>query len=196
MLVILMAFGIAGMVMAKDVYKTDISGTKVEWIGKKVTGEHKGTIALKSGTLLFEEGKLVGGEYIIDMNSIVDLDLTDPKWNEKLVGHLKSDDFFSVGKFPFAQFVITEVKSYTPKDNSDLNNAQIKGDLTIKGITNSVTFPAQVSLQNNQATATGKVVLDRTKWDIRYGSGKFFESLGDKMIYDDFTITVNLVAVK
>jgi len=194
--VLFMILSLGSFAIANDVFTADISKTKVEWQAKKVTGEHIGTIALKSGMLKFQDGKLTGGEYEINMSSIVNHDLTDPEWNQKLVSHLKSDDFFSVDKFPVATFKITEVKSYTPKDANDKNNSLIKGEMTIKGITNSVEFPAQINLQDKVAQANAEITLDRTKWDVRFRSGKFFENLGDKLIYDDFKLTVNLVAGK
>lgn len=165
--------------------KVDASKSVVKWNAKKVTGEHSGTVALKSGSLMVDGGKVTGGSFEIDMNSIKCEDLTDPGYNGKLIGHLKSDDFFSVAKHPVVSFKITKVEA---------NN--ITGDLTIKGITNSVTFPATVKASKDGATASAKIVLDRTKWDIRYGSKKFFESIGDKAIYDDFTIDLTLAATK
>ncbi|MCU0340468.1 MAG: YceI family protein [Spirosomaceae bacterium] len=165
--------------------KVDASKSVVKWNAKKITGEHYGTVTLKNGSLTVDGGKVTGGSFEMDMNSIKCEDLTDAGYNGKLIGHLKSDDFFSVAKHPVASFKITKVEG---------NN--ITGDLTIKGITNSVTFPATIKADKNGATATAKIVLDRTKWDIRYGSKKFFESIGDKAIYDDFSIDLTLAASK
>ena len=115
-----------------------------------------------------------------------------PQWNKKLVDHLKSDDFFSVEKFPQATFVST---GFERNENSNSGADYIvTGDLTIKGITNPVSFPVNIEVGNGQLTATGTAVLDRTKWDVKYGSGSIFKGLGDKMIYDEFEITFNLVA--
>jgi polyisoprenoid-binding protein YceI len=166
-------------------YKVDAAKSVAKWDAKKVTGEHNGTFSLAGGLLTLDGDKVTGGSFEIDMTSIKCTDLTDAGYNAKLIGHLKSDDFFSVEKNPKAMFKITKVEG-----------ANITGDMTIKGITQSITFPATVKVEKNIVSATAKIVLDRTKWDIRYGSKKFFESIGDKAIYDDFTIDLNLSAAK
>ena len=127
--------------------------------------------------------KIVSGEFNIDMNSINCKDLTDESWNQKLVGHLKSDDFFGVAKFPTAKLVINESQAF----NKD--EAVVTGKLTIKGITHPLTFTAK----RNGNTYESTITIDRSKYDIRYGSGKFFDNLGDNMIYDEFTLEVKLV---
>ncbi|SDL62255.1 Polyisoprenoid-binding protein YceI [Catalinimonas alkaloidigena] len=165
----------------------DTDKSSLEWVGKKVTGQHNGTIDLKSGSLQVNGNKVTGGSFVIDMSSIVVKDIQDAEMNGKLTGHLNSEDFFSVEKHPTATFVITNVKALKG------NQAEITGDLTIKGITHAVTFPATVSVSKQGTKATAEFDIDRTKWDIRYGSGSFFEGLGDKVIYDDFTIRLNLV---
>ncbi len=167
----------------------DKSVSKVQWTAKKVTGEHSGHVSLGNGTVYVENSNLVGAQVVMDMNSIVCTDLTDKEWNAKLVGHLKSDDFFSVEKFPKASLEITSVKPAPTK--GDYN---VIGKLTIKGITNEISFPAKVNISGGSLKATGTAKLDRTKWDIRYGSGKFFEGLGDRMIYDEFEIAFDIAA--
>lgn len=161
----------------------DVSKSEIKWNGKKVSGEHWGYIDLKSGSFVVEDGKIVRGNFTIDMESIVNKDLESPEWNQKLVGHLKSDDFFSVDKFKTATLKI--------KESSEFKNgvAEVKGDLTIKGITNPISFKAKKESGNYMATIT----VDRTKYDVKYGSGKFFDNLGDNMIDDDFTLDVKLV---
>ena len=149
----------------------------VTWKGYKVTGSHEGTIEMKSGQLTFDDGELVGGEFTIDMTTITNTDLSG-EYKEKLEGHLRSDDFFSVDEHPTSTMVIREVKS-TAK-----NAYEVKGDLTIKGITKPITF--DLSVYGNKATANLKV--DRTKYDIRYGSTSFFDDLADKAIYDEFEL--------
>src|SRR5690606_22867425 len=124
------------------------------------------------------------------MTSIIVEDLKDPEYNGKLVGHLKSDDFFSVDKFPVATFKITSVKP----TNKNLGTHEVTGNLTIKGITHAVKFPATIEFKDGLATAKGKLKVDRTKYNIRYGSGKFFENLGDKMIDDNFEIELNVIS--
>lgn len=172
----------------KTAFEIDTKASKVQWNAKKVTGEHSGNVSLNGGKVWVEKSAVVGANINIDMNSISCIDLTDAEWNKKLVGHLKSDDFFSVEKHPNAGFEITSVKKGSNEDYT------VNGKLTIKGITNEISFPAKVNLANGLVKASGTAKLDRTKWDIRYGSGKFFEGLGDKMIYDEFEITFDLTA--
>lgn len=170
-------------------YKVDAAKSVVKWHAKKVTGEHLGTIGLASGALNVDGTKITGGTFEIDMTSIKCTDITDAGYNAKLVGHLKSDDFFSVEKNPKAVFVITKV-------DGKGNNVNITGDLTIKGIKNKITFPATVTADAKGVTANAKIVLDRSKWDVRYGSKTFFPNVGDKMINDDFEINLALSAAK
>lgn len=166
----------------------NIEESTVEWTGKKLTGEHYGNISLSSGQLLFNGNKLSGGFFEIDMNSITCTDITDEKSNFRLVDHLKSDDFFSVSSYPTTRFEITAVE---PK-GEDLY--QISGDLTIKGKTHPLSFPATVSHKEGAVTATADMKFDRSKYDVNYGSRSFFDNVGDKMIYDDVEMNVRLVA--
>lgn len=168
-------------------YTVDTQKSEIHWKGTKVTGEHTGSIQLKEGALVVEGNKLAGGNFIVDMKTIVDEDLTG-EYKTKLEGHLKSDDFFGVEKHPEASFVINKAAQ---KKGSTY---EISGDLTIKGITHPITFPATVNVKNNQVTADATIIVDRAKYDVRYGSGSFFEGLGDKMIYDEFELKVSLVA--
>lgn len=171
-------------------YKVDAAKSSLTWVGKKVTGEHTGNINVKEGAFVVDANKVTGGQFTFDMNSMTCTDLADKDYNAKLMGHLKGDDFFSTVKHPTSTFKITKV---TPK-GGDLYD--ITGNMTIKGITNAVNFPATVKMVGNQITAMGKATLDRTKYDIRYGSKSFFENIGDKAIYDDFTIDMKLAANK
>ncbi|MCY1720559.1 YceI family protein [Prolixibacteraceae bacterium Z1-6] len=171
----------------KKSFDVDTKASKVYWTGKKVTGEHTGYLAVKSGTVLVEGGKVLNADVNLDLSTIECTDLTG-EWKDKLVGHLKSDDFFSVEKHPNATFKITAVK-----DAGDKNT--VVGDLTIKGITHEISFPADVKVAGETLTAIGTASIDRTKWNIKYNSGKFFDSLGDKMIYDEFEIKFELTAV-
>lgn len=159
-----------------------VSESTVTWKGYKVTGAHNGSIDLKSGHLEMNGKKLTGGEFVVDMTSITVNDLEAGKGKEKLEGHLKSADFFGVENNPTSKLVFTSVK---PMND---NSYTVTGDLTIKGITKPVTLV--VSMFENKATATVKI--DRTKFDIKYGSGSFFDNLGDKAIYDDFDLVVDL----
>ena len=180
-------------VKADKTLKVNSTASKLNWNAKKVTGEHSGNINVSNGNLLIAKNNLVGGTFDIDMNSITCTDLTDQEYNGKFIGHMKSDDFFSTEKFPKATFKIT---SATPIKGAKQGqpNYNVTGDLTIKGITNPVTFPATVKVEGNKATANGTATVDRTKYDIKYGSKSFFESIGDKAINDEFTLNFNVVA--
>lgn len=167
--------------MAQKV-EIDTEKSSIEWLGKKVTGEHSGTIAMKEGHVVMKGDQLSGGTFIIDMNSIVNTDIEDAEYKAKLEGHLKSDDFFGVEKFPSAKL---EIKSSTPfKDNK----ATVTAHLTIK----ETTLPIEFEVEKSESQMMATVIVDRSKYDVRYGSGSFFEGLGDKMIYDDFTLMVTL----
>jgi hypothetical protein len=161
----------------------DIDKSTVIWMGKKVTGAHEGTVKLKSGNLEMEDGVLVGGQFDIDMNTIKNTDIGGGG-AAKLEGHLKSDDFFGVENHPVAKLVITDVSA-----KGTLGDYKVVADLTIKGITKSIKFYTNLS----DTAATAEIIIDRTDFDVRYGSGSFFDNLGDKTIYDEFTLKVNLV---
>ncbi len=174
-------------------YKLDATKSEVKWHAKKVTGEHMGNINVSNGQLTVDKNKVTGGTFTIDMNSITCTDIKDAEYNGKLIGHLKSDDFFSTEKHPTATFKITSLKPIA-KAAAGQPNTTVTGDLTIKGITKPVTFPATITVKNGVATAKANVTVDRTKYDIRYGSKSFFENIGDKAIYDDFTVSFNVTA--
>ncbi|MBN2424062.1 MAG: YceI family protein [Calditrichaceae bacterium] len=180
-------------IFAQDTFTVNNDESKIEWIGRKVTGQHNGTINLKNGTLQFEGDKLIGGKFEIDMTSMVNLDIEDESYKAKLIGHLKSDDFFSVDKYPVAIFTITHIQK---NENTKGHNYFIRGDLTIKGTTHPVEFPAKIGYSKNKITASASITVDRSKYDVRYGSGSFFKGLGDNLIYDDFNLNVSLIATK
>jgi polyisoprenoid-binding protein YceI len=159
-----------------------VKESTVAWKGHKVTGSHEGTINLVEGTLLFEDDALTGGSFDIDMTSINVTDLEAGKGKEKLEGHLKSDDFFGTENHANASLTITDVKG---KDG--LYN--VTGDLMIKGKTSPITF--EMTIVDN--TAVAKLKVDRTKYDIKYGSASFFDGLKDKAIYDEFDLNVTMV---
>lgn len=166
----------------------DNAKSSFKWLGKKFTGEHFGTINVKSGSFAVDGGKLVGGSFVIDMASIVCDDIKEAEYNGKLVGHLKSDDFFGVAKFPTANFKIV---SATVKAG---NKYTITGDLTIKGTTKRISFPAYVNVNNGKVAAQATFAIDRSDFDVKFGSSTFIDGLGDKVIYDDFNVTLNLVS--
>lgn len=169
--------------------KVDVQKSKVEWTGKKVTGQHTGTIDLQQGSLEVNKGKLTGGKIVIDMQSIKNVDLTDQEYNTKLVNHLKSDDFFSVVKYPTSQLEITKVEGTGA-------NLTVTGNLSIKGKTNPVSFPVTVSKEGKDNVYKGTITVDRSKYDVRYGSKSFFNDLGDKAISDEFILDFHLVATE
>ncbi|NNF34265.1 MAG: YceI family protein [Saprospiraceae bacterium] len=178
---------ITGSLVAHDVdpivKSLNTSESVITWKGKKVTGSHTGTIAISEGGLEFDEsGMLSGGSFTIDMNTIECTDLKG-KGAQKLVGHLKSDDFFGVNNHPMAKFEISKVVSRgTP------GSYKIVGNLTIKEITKEIKFNADLT----ETSGTAEITIDRTDYNVRYGSGSFFDNLGDKTIYDEFELVVNL----
>lgn len=159
----------------------DLSKSKVEWTGKKVTGQHTGEISIKQAALEFNSGKLVGGDFVLNMNSITCTDL-EGKSAANLVKHLKSDDFFATDVHKTATLKFTEVKHIEGVDY------RVFADLTIKGITKPVVFVADM----RNGVATAKINVDRTLYDVKYGSGSFFDNLGDKAIDDIFIVNVSL----
>jgi polyisoprenoid-binding protein YceI len=170
------------------VFTADTKASKLTWLAKKATGEHTGNVAISDGSFTVEGTALKAATFTIDTRTITDTDITDEAQNGKLVGHLKSADFFSAEAHPKATFVLTSATKTIG------NNYDVKGNLTIKGITNPVSFPANVAVAGNKLTANAKITIDRTKYDIKFRSKNFFENLGDKVIYDDFDINVALVA--
>ena len=169
---------------AIETIQVDPAASKIEWLGKKVTGQHNGEIKISEGTIGFDGATFKSANFTVDMTTITNADLTDAEYNKKLVTHLNSDDFFSVDKFKTAKFVSKSVSKV--KDNT----YKVTGDLTIKGKTAPITFNADVTRTN----ATAVFNFDRTKYDVKFGSGKFFKGLGDKMINDDVQLTLNLKA--
>lgn len=189
MLAVVASFSFFAFKPKADVYTVDVTKSTINWEGKKFSGSHTGTVALTSGNLQFNGKKLVEGGFIADMTTVRTMDGDKPSPN--LDKHLKNDDFFGVDKFPAANFVIKKVEG----NGTDV---KITGDLTIKGKTNSVSFPAKLTW-NADKTVTAvaeKITIDRTKYGIEYKSKSIFSSIGDNFIYDDFTIAVKLVAKK
>lgn len=167
---------------AQQKYNAVAEKTTLAWTGEKVTGQHSGTIKLKSGWLTLKDNKIVSGEFDIDMTS-----LKDSESNERLEGHLKSGDFFDVANFPVSKLVITESSPF------DKGTGVAKGTLTIKGVTNPIEIKTTMQKKDDGVWFFTSIDIDRTKYNVRYGSGSFFDNLGDKTIYDDFRLKVNLV---
>jgi polyisoprenoid-binding protein YceI len=168
-------------------FKVDVAKSTFKWTGKKVAGTHWGYIKFSEGSLQLEKGILKGGSFDVDMTTI-DCQDTQGEWGQKLVGHLKADDFFGADKFPKSTLVI---KTATSKG---ANQYDVVADLTIKGISQEISFPATVTVDGLNATATANFNVNRTQYGIKYGSGSFFQNLGDKAIDDNFNVEVNLVA--
>jgi polyisoprenoid-binding protein YceI len=173
---------------APRTYTVDVNASSIAWNGYKVTGKHTGYVKVKSGSLVLTDGKLTGGTFDIDMTTIKCTDL-EGEWAGKLEGHLKSDDFFGVNNFPTSKLVITRA---LPQDSK--GNYKVIGNLTIKETTKEVKFFATVTENNGQVAASGKITIDRSEYNVKYGSGSFFDGLGDKTIYDEFDMQVSLVA--
>lgn len=180
--VLILAVGIAAASFTTKTImeKVSVKSSSITWVGKKVTGKHSGTIDLKDGFFEMENGNITGGEFVIDMNSIACTDLEGDSKGQ-LEGHLKSDDFFGVENHPTAKLVITNAVK-------DGNSYTVTGDLTIKETTEPISFDLQQAGDNFTTTLT----IDRSKYNVRYGSGSFFDNLGDKTIYDDFTLDINM----
>ena len=172
-------------------FEVDPAASEVAWVGKKHIGDqHNGTIAVKGGTLSVEQGQLTAGNFSLDVaNGLTVLDIEDPEYNGKLIGHLKSDDFFSAADHPEVTFDITKVEPLSANGNV---THQIAGNLTIKGITHEISFPAKVRIDGNTITAEAEASFDRTRWDVKFHSG--LEAWGDKTILDEVPLTIKLVA--
>lgn len=181
-IIVLVLMSITNLLFAQN--KTiDASKSMILWEGKKVTGKHEGTINFSSGTLVIKKDKIVGGEMVVDMTTINTTDLTGGK-KDGLDKHLKNDDFFGVEKHPTAKLVFKKIKALKNK------TYKVTADLTIKGITKPVTFDLK---QENENTVISTLNVDRTLYDIKYGSGSFFDNLGDKAIDNNFTLSVKMV---
>lgn len=171
--------------MAK--FQIQQNSSTVNWTGKKVLGLHTGSINIAHGFIEIIDNAIIGGEIVIDMSSILVTDIADKKTHDEFLGHLQNDDFFSINSFKTAQLTITGSKLIKT------NTFKIDGNLTIKDITHPVSFIATVDVLTDFLHALGEMVIDRTLYNIRYGSGKFIANLGDKLIYDEFVLQFKLV---
>ena len=183
----------AKMATNAPAYKLQPQLSTLGWEGKAVTHGHNGSMNFTDGELLVKGDALVGGTVTVDMKSMKALDIKDAESQGKFVGHMSSDDFFGAEKFPTSVFKIVSV---TPIKGAakEADNATIAGDMTIKGVTQRLSFPAKVGVKGGVAAASGKVTIDRTKFGLKYGSKTFFDSIGDKAIYDNFDLTFNVIA--
>ena len=173
----------------KGGYKVDSFESKLVWKGRQLSSkEHDGTLDISSGSIEIDKSGRIFGDIKIDMKSISTSDL-EGEWKDKLDGHLKSPDFFNVKGFPTA--TVTFKGNQNKTTNGEIN---FEGDLTIKGITQFTKFSAKINQIGDKVIATASISFDRSEYDIRYGSGKFFDNLGDKLIYDEITAEVSIVA--
>lgn len=177
--------------------KVDTAKSEVKWTGSKVLvkSSHHGTMKLKSGEVEWKDNTITKGNFVIDMASLANEDLKGNPKQADLEGHLKSPDFFDVQKYPEAKFVITSVKAM-PNPGTVGPTHEITGDLTLKGETKSVTFPASINKLENGAEANANFKIDRTLWNVKYGSDKFFTGLGDKVIANEIEIALKIIATK
>jgi len=182
-------------VTTSPTHKADLTQSRVEFIGTKPIGTHHGTIQLKDGELVVNGDRIDGGSFVMDLNTL-QTDDQDEKGNTKLTGHLKSPDFFDVENNPEAKFEIisvspgvTESESLVMKDATHT----ITGNLTLKGITKSITFPAKVSVEGDQVVALANFNIDRTQWGLVYNND---QSLGDNFIRPEVNIQLHLAAGK
>jgi len=175
-----------GLPLSAQKYDAMADKSVVKWTGKKIAYSHWGTVALKQGVFEIKDNKFVSGKFVVDMNAMVCDDIEDAARNTRLIGHLKSDDFFSVETHPEAHLTI---KSSTPLKDS---KATVEADLTIKGKTHPVTF----EVTQSGATFKASVVFDRSNYDVRFGSNKFFDNLGDNAIANEITLDVTVVAMR
>jgi polyisoprenoid-binding protein YceI len=175
------------MTLSSQSFSVDKEQSVLKWHAEKITGEHEGFIQLKSAELEMTDAKITKGIFVIDMTTIEVTDLSGES-KKNLENHLKSDDFFGVKKHKEAKLVITQSGSLAN------GYAEVKGNLTIKGITNPIEFNVIRSKADDGQIFYSKITVDRTKYDIKYNSGKFFDNLGDKAIYDEFSLGVKIYA--
>lgn len=181
-------------------YTVDVAASNLEWRGWKIikASEHKGTISIKEGQLSVENGKLVAGSFTIDMNSIKNTDLTDTGYQKKLVGHLMAEDFFNVAKFPTGKFEIVSVAEKA----SEGYTHELSGNLTLRDSTRKITFPANIKVEGNTVTASGKATINRLDWGINYDSKNLSlaeaaqKKVKDGIVNNEMDITISLKATK
>ena len=179
------------IIFTEGVYTVNTNETKLEWIGKKVSEQHEGTVAVSGGSInTIDGGAFFTGDFSIDMNSLAVTDIKEPKDNERLLKHLKADDFFNVENHPAANFKVIRVRKLENK------SFEVEGGLTIKGITKTVILPAEIVIEGNKFIATSDFSIDRTRWGIKYKSKTIFPELADKFILDDINFKLSLVAEK
>lgn len=182
----------ASFVSQGEKYMIDTKESVLTWEGSMVFGfeeEHIGYVYISKGELMIENGQLAGGTVEIDMNTI---EYGDKENKNTPVKHLKSSDYFDVEKFPISTFSITKVESVNVRSKT----IKVTGNLTIKDITKAITIPAEMEVKDGIVKASGKVIIDRTQWGIRYSSGKFYDNLADNAVSDEIEFHMKIVAKK
>lgn len=174
-------------------YVTDNDKSNIEWVGARPASQHNGTVGIKEGYLQISNDEIVGGKFVIDLENIVVLDITDPGRNTRLREHLESDDFFDVPNHPEAVFEITGVQKTEDPGNEFTHS--ITGNLLMRGVNRSVTFDASVGSNDDQITARSvQFLIDRTEWGVNFQSQTVYADLVDRFILDDIALVINLSA--
>lgn len=179
-----------GATVAQSTYTVDPAASQLIWTGKKITGQHQGSIEVLSGTIGWGESGLTHAHLVIDMTSIKNTDM-ESEYAAELEAQLKSTDFFNTADFKTADFKATGIEPI-PGVETGKPNYSVTGDLTIKGMTHPVTFDALAWKEKKGVRAAGTIIFDRTLYDIKYRSGQFFDALGDKMIEDMVELTFDI----
>ena len=188
--ILILLFFISLSGFSQNRYALDTLKKQIMWHGYAVGGGHEGTLNLLSGSLTVEKQKITGGDFVIDMQSLKGTDQKSEQGNKDLSDHLKSDDFFSAALFPTARFSIVQVKSLNDPESAD--RFSVSGSLTIKGITQPITFPASIKIDPEQVKVMADITINRTHWNIRHSSKSFFTDLKEGVISDDIMISIDL----
>jgi polyisoprenoid-binding protein YceI/rhodanese-related sulfurtransferase len=174
-------------------HRIDLDKSRIEWTGRNLTGAHMGTLKLSAGEIEIENGQPVRGEFTLEMSSIANTDLEDGEMRKMLMAHLKSDDFFDVARFPTAELHISKITS-VPEAKPGSPNAEVTGELTLKGVRRAITFSAMLGVTpDGLLAADAHFDIDRTQWNVLYGSGKFYEMLGKHLVNDEISLALKLV---
>lgn len=181
-------------ILKDGLYGIDSAASRLEWTGRNLNGRHNGTISVSGGEVEVKNGGLAGGSVTLDMRSIADLDLKDEGYNRMLVSHLKSDDFFDVDTYPSAIYAISG-SELLPETSSSSLIYRVTGTLELKGVRKDLPLMAEVVPQpDDQLKARVLCDLDRTRWGVLYGSGRFFEKLGMHLVNEIVTVELFLAA--
>jgi len=177
----------------EGIHQIDIQRSRIEWIGRNLLNRHFGTLRVRAGEIEVRHAAIARGKLTVDMDSIQNADVEDPALRKLLIAHLKSDDFFDVQRFPTAEFQLSNITAFA--DSKPGNpNTEIRGTLTLKSVSNNIAFPAIVAPTPDGLLAVdAHLDLDRTRWNVRYGSGKLYDKLGKHLVNDQISIELKLV---